>query len=198
MTSDVDSLQELVQMGLLMFVSNGLLLVVSVVVLAAVSWKLLLLCFICVPFVVLASIRFQRESNAAYLDVRDGIGNTLSQLQEGIAGVRVVQAFGREDVESARFQRGNYRCKLESFPLHVERNGQGADLRCGEDNLQVLDAIAYGQSDAIALAHAKRQQPVCKLVHPPVELAVGYIAKFVLSRGLDGKLMRVSPQAVVY
>ncbi len=109
MTSDVDSLQELVQMGLLMFVSNGLLLVVSVVVLALVSWELLLLCFVCVPFVVLASIRFQRESNAAYLDVRDGIGNTLSQLQEGIAGVRVVQAFGREDVESARFQLGNRR-----------------------------------------------------------------------------------------
>ena len=35
MTSDVDSLQELVQMGLLMFVSNGLLLVVSVIVLAS-------------------------------------------------------------------------------------------------------------------------------------------------------------------
>jgi ATP-binding cassette, subfamily B, bacterial len=109
MTSDVDSLQELVQMGLLMFVSNGLLLVVSIVVLALVSWQLLLLCFVCVPFVVLASIRFQRESNAAYLEVRDGIGNTLSQLQEGIAGVRVVQAFGREDVESARFQMGNRR-----------------------------------------------------------------------------------------
>ena len=109
MTSDVDSLQELVQMGLLMFVSNGILLVVSVFVLAVVSWKMLLLCFICVPFVVLASIKFQRESNKAYLDVRDGIGNTLSQLQEGIAGVRVVQAFGREDVEAERFQHGNQR-----------------------------------------------------------------------------------------
>ena len=109
MTSDVDSLQELVQMGLLMFVSNGILLVVSVVVLAVVSWKLLLLCLICVPFVVLASIKFQRESNKAYLDVRDGIGNTLSQLQEGIAGVRVVQAFGREDVEAERFEQGNQR-----------------------------------------------------------------------------------------
>ena len=109
MTSDVDSLQELVQMGLLMFVSNGLLLGVSVLVLAVVSWKLLLLCLVCVPFVVVASLRFQRASNVAYLDVRDGIGNTLSQLQEGIAGVRVVQAFGREDVEAARFQLGNRR-----------------------------------------------------------------------------------------
>jgi ATP-binding cassette subfamily B protein len=109
MTSDVDSLQELVQMGLLMFVSNGLLLVVSVVVLALVSWKLLLLCLVCVPFVVLASVKFQRDSNKAYLDVRDGIGNTLSQLQEGIAGVRVVQAFGREDVEADRFEQGSRR-----------------------------------------------------------------------------------------
>jgi ATP-binding cassette subfamily B protein len=109
MTSDVDSMQELVQMGLLMFVSNGLLLTVSVLVLAAVSWKLLALSVICLPAVIVASIKFQRDSNAAYLDVRDGIGNTLSRLQEGIAGVRVVQAFGREDVESARFQDGNRR-----------------------------------------------------------------------------------------
>ncbi|MGK2947738.1 MAG: ABC transporter ATP-binding protein [Acidimicrobiales bacterium] len=109
MTSDVDSLQELVQMGLLMFVSNGLLLFVSVIVLAVVSWQLLVLCLVCVPFVVMASIRFQRASNVAYLEVRDGIGSTLSQLQEGIAGVRVVQAFGREDVEAARFEQGSRR-----------------------------------------------------------------------------------------
>jgi ATP-binding cassette, subfamily B, bacterial len=109
MTSDVDSLQELVQMGLLMFVSNALLLAVSVVVLTVVSWKLLLLCLICLPAVILASIKFQRDSNTAYLEVRDGIGATLSHLQEGIAGVRVVQAFGREDVESSRFRRRSRR-----------------------------------------------------------------------------------------
>jgi ATP-binding cassette, subfamily B, bacterial len=109
MTSDVDSMQELVQMGLLMFVSNSLLLVVSVVVLAAVSWQLLLLCVVALPGVVIASIKFQRDSNAAYLEVRDGIGATLSHLQEGIAGVRVVQAFGREDVEAGRFRSSSRR-----------------------------------------------------------------------------------------
>jgi len=107
MTSDIDSLSELVQMGLLMFVQNGLLLVVSVVVLGLVSWQMLLLCLIAVPGVVLASAKFQRDSNEAYLDVRDGIGATLSQLQEGISGVRVVQAFAREDVQSSRFEERN-------------------------------------------------------------------------------------------
>jgi ATP-binding cassette subfamily B protein len=103
MTSDVDSLAELVQMGLVMLMMNALLLVISLVVLAIVSWQLLLVCLIVVPAVVVSSIRFQRESNRAYLHVRDRIGLTLSRLQEGLSGVRVIQAYGREDVEINRF-----------------------------------------------------------------------------------------------
>jgi ATP-binding cassette, subfamily B, bacterial len=108
MTSDVDSLAELIQLGLAMFVSNALLLVVSVLVLTTVSWQLMLVCMVGLPPVILASIKFQRDSNDAYLDVRDRIGSTLSHLQEGIAGVRVVQAFAREDVEVGRFEEGNW------------------------------------------------------------------------------------------
>jgi ATP-binding cassette subfamily B protein len=107
MTSDVDSLSELIQLGLAMFVSNAVLLLVSLVVLTTVSWQLMLVCTVALPPVILASIKFQRESNDAYLDVRDRIGSTLSHLQEGIAGVRVVQAFAREEVEVGRFERGN-------------------------------------------------------------------------------------------
>ena len=103
MTSDVDALAELVQMGLVMLAVNLLLLVLSVIVLAVVSWQLLLVCLVVVPFVVAASIRFQRESNLAYLTIRDRIGHTLSRLQEGISGVRVIQAYGRQDVEVERF-----------------------------------------------------------------------------------------------
>jgi ATP-binding cassette subfamily B protein len=117
MTSDVDSIAELVQTGLLMFLMNTLLLLLSIVVLALVSWQLLLICLAAVPFVVLASIKFQRDSNRAYLSVRDRIGGTLSKLQEGIAGVRVIQAFGRENHEVDRFtvdNRGLYDAHMDS------------------------------------------------------------------------------------
>jgi ATP-binding cassette subfamily B protein len=117
MTSDVDSLAELVQFGLLMFLMNALLLVFSVVVLALVSWQLVLICLIPVPFVVVASVKFQRDSNHAYLEVRERIGSTLSRLQEGISGVRVIQAFGRETVETSRFATENsslYRAHMDS------------------------------------------------------------------------------------
>ncbi len=103
MTSDVDALAELVQTGLLMFLANTLLLVLSVIVLALVSWKLLLVCVITLPFVILSSVKFQRDSNKAYLLVRDRIGTTLSSLQEGLSGVRVIQAYGREDEQVRRF-----------------------------------------------------------------------------------------------
>lgn len=117
MTSDIDSLAELVQMGLFMFVVSALVLVVSLVVLAVVSWQLLAVVAVAIPPVVAASIKFQRDSNRAYLSVRDRIAGTLSSMQEGFAGVRVVQAFAREEVEVDRFRgrnRGLYDAHMRS------------------------------------------------------------------------------------
>jgi ATP-binding cassette subfamily B protein len=117
MTSDIDALQELVQLGLLQFVSSVLLILITLVLLAFTSPVLLLVAAIPLPFVVLASIKFQRDSNAAYLTVRDRIGAMLSHLQEGITGVRVIQAYAREDVEADRFARRNrtlYRAHMRS------------------------------------------------------------------------------------
>src|SRR5438067_4462015 len=104
---DIDSLAELVQQGLLMFVSNALLFVFTILLLVALSWQLILVCLLPVPFVVMASIKFQHDSTRAYLTIRDRIGHMLSALQEGFAGVRVVQAFAREDIERERFTRTN-------------------------------------------------------------------------------------------
>jgi ATP-binding cassette subfamily B protein len=120
MTSDIDSLQVLVQLGLLMFVTASLVLVTSLVTLIILNPLLLVLCLMTMPFVVLASIRFHRESNRAYLAVRERIGTTLSSLQEGISGVRVVQAFGREDVQTNQFastNRGLYNTHMRSVKI---------------------------------------------------------------------------------
>ncbi|MBV9665808.1 MAG: ABC transporter ATP-binding protein [Actinobacteria bacterium] len=119
MTSDMDALQELVQQGLVMFVTNGLLLVFSIVVLLAMSPLLALICLVALPIVIVSSVRFQRSSNQAYLVVRDRIGQTLSTLQEGLSGVRVIQAFGREDTQVRRFSRHN-RAQLDAN-LHATK-----------------------------------------------------------------------------
>ncbi len=107
MTSDIDSLQELVQMGLIAFVTSGLLLVITITLLLLISPILALLCLAALPIVVIASIKFQRSSNRAYLVVRDRIGQTLATFQEGLSGVRVIQAFGREAAHEKRFAHHN-------------------------------------------------------------------------------------------
>jgi ATP-binding cassette subfamily B protein len=65
------------------------------------SWQLTLVGLLVMPIIIVASRKFQRDSNAAYLDVRENIGQNLSTLQEGIAGVRVIQAYAREPEQRA-------------------------------------------------------------------------------------------------
>src|SRR6185436_7196344 len=49
------------------------------------------------PIVIGATIWFRRASGRAYLRVRDRVGGTLTALQEGLAGVRVIQAFDQTE-----------------------------------------------------------------------------------------------------
>jgi ATP-binding cassette subfamily B protein len=107
LTSDVDALQELVQMGLAMFVQNVLLFCGAIAVIFIMSWQLALCMLVVVPPVVLATRWFRKAANAAYLEVRERIGTNLATLQEGLAGVRVVQAFGREGSFTRRFRETN-------------------------------------------------------------------------------------------
>ena len=113
MTSDIDSLQELIQQGLVAFATNALLLLFTITLMLMLSPMLSAICLIALPIVIIASVMFQRSSNRAYLKVRDRIGQTLSTFQEGISGVRVIQAFGREDTQVRRFSRAN-RAQLDA------------------------------------------------------------------------------------
>ena len=71
------------------------------------SWQLTLITLIVFPFLIAASVKFQRDSNRAYLEVREKVGANLSALQEGITGVRVIQAYAREDEQIRRFEESN-------------------------------------------------------------------------------------------
>lgn len=107
MTADIESMSELVQWGLLQLVSATILLALSFGVLVALSWQLTLVALTVVPLILVASVKFQRDSNRAYLDVRDKVGQNLSSLQEGISGVRVIQAYNREPEQRRRFRTSN-------------------------------------------------------------------------------------------
>lgn len=107
MTADIESMAELVQWGLMQFLSAFLLLFLAFFLLLSLSWQLTLITLIVFPFLIAASVKFQRDSNKAYLEVREKVGANLSALQEGITGVRVIQAYAREDEQIRRFEESN-------------------------------------------------------------------------------------------
>ena len=107
LTADVDALQELVQSGLTSIVQNVLLFIGSTIAIFILSWQLALTLLVVVPPAIFATRWFRRESNRAYVEVRERIGHNLATLQEGLAGVRVVQAFGRESSYALRFRETN-------------------------------------------------------------------------------------------
>ncbi|MEO5723304.1 MAG: ABC transporter transmembrane domain-containing protein, partial [Ilumatobacteraceae bacterium] len=109
MTADIESMGELIQWGLLQFLSAGLLLIMTLLVMLVISWQLTLAVMAVLPIVVVASIYFQRISNRAYLDVREKVGQNLAALQEGISGVRVIQAYHRQQEQTRRFYESNRR-----------------------------------------------------------------------------------------
>ncbi|MEY3132600.1 MAG: hypothetical protein RLZ29_937 [Actinomycetota bacterium] len=107
MTADIETMGELIQWGLLQFLASGFLVVLAFVVLFSLSWHLTLVVLIVFPVIVVASVKFQRDSNTAYLTVRERVGQNLGTLQEGIAAVRVIQAYAQEDHQIKRFERSN-------------------------------------------------------------------------------------------
>lgn len=107
MTSDVDAVRELVEGTLFSFIRAVLLVVLSFGVLLWMSPLLTLFCAGVVPPLILASVWFRRSSGGAWIAVRDRVADTLSAVQEGVSGVRVTQAFGRERAAVDRLRKRN-------------------------------------------------------------------------------------------
>ena len=174
MTADIESMSELVQWGLLQFVAAILLVAFSLVLAFVVSWQLALVGLLVMPVIIIASRKFQRDSNAAYLDVRENIGQNLSTLQEGIAGVRVIQAYAREPEQRRRFKQSNrdlYDSHVHSVRVStwyfglVETAGVMATaLIVGVGGwLYTNDVVLVGQIVSVVLLYAQLFEPVQQL-----------------------------------
>ncbi|MGB3735362.1 MAG: ABC transporter ATP-binding protein [Ilumatobacter sp.] len=118
MTADIESMAELVQWGLLQFIAAMFLIVIALALMLALSWQLTIAALLVMPVIIFASRKFQRDSNEAYLEVRERVGQNLSELQEGIAGVRVIQAYAQEGEQTRQFVASNrslYRSHVHSI-----------------------------------------------------------------------------------
>ena len=96
LTSDVQSLNELVREALVEITGSGLQILLTVVALLLLSPKLAAISLVALPILIASSWSFHHGAGRVYHAIRDRVADTLTALQEGLAGVRVVQAFRRE------------------------------------------------------------------------------------------------------
>jgi ATP-binding cassette subfamily B protein len=96
MTSDIEALSQLFQEGLVNFAVQALTVAVITVVLIIINPGLALITLlIVVPVTLVLSEWFRRRSESAYRRVRNRIGDVLADLQESLAGIRVITAHNR-------------------------------------------------------------------------------------------------------
>ncbi len=108
LTSDVETIQLFVTEGLVASVSTLMYLAGSITVLFLIDVKMAAAGFAAtLPLLIVASMVFRARSERAYRQVRDRIASVLSFMQETVRGVHVVQAFGRERVNTRRFREVN-------------------------------------------------------------------------------------------
>jgi len=96
LTSDVQSLTEFIREALIEVVGSGLQIVLTAVALVVLSPMLAAVSLVALPILLLSSWAFHHSAGRVYHAIRDRVADTFTVLQEGLAGVRVVQAFRRE------------------------------------------------------------------------------------------------------
>jgi ABC-type multidrug transport system fused ATPase/permease subunit len=107
LTNDVEALDQLVTDGVTTLVQNTLVLVGSAAILFLLDWRLALATLAVLPLMAVATALFRIRSARAYRAVRERLGLVTATLAEDIAGMRVVQAFTREQKNLGRFRKVN-------------------------------------------------------------------------------------------
>jgi ATP-binding cassette, subfamily B, multidrug efflux pump len=126
-TSDVEALRNFTGRGLLQILNTALLLLGVTAALWRMNWTLALLSLLVLPALILRTTQFSRRIRPMYRRLQDQIAHVAGDIQENIAGVRVVKAFGREREEIARFNDGNERL-YDDYLAAAREQGVNAPL----------------------------------------------------------------------
>ena len=118
MTSDMQSLNEFAREGASSVITALLTIFGATIAVFLVDAQLALLSFLILPLLGIATRIFRSHADAAYWSIREWIGQVLSSLQEGISGVRIIQAYSDERTQFDRFKNVN--------DQHLKANMQSA------------------------------------------------------------------------
>jgi len=77
-----------------------------------INWKLAVLTFILVPFIVILTVYFSKKMSQAFSSMFADIADFNARVENNVGGIRVVQAFANEQYEIDQFTENNERFRL--------------------------------------------------------------------------------------
>lgn len=117
LTSDVEALGEMFAAGIVSVIGDFLLLAGIVAAMLWMDVKLSLVTFAVLPPLIFVAWLFRRNMRQAFREVRSRLGKMNGHLSEVLGAVSVVQAFGKEREEQARFTELNYAHREANRPV---------------------------------------------------------------------------------
>ncbi len=120
--NDVQQLQELLTQGIFTLLTSLLTLVGIAVIMIMMNPWLALITLTVVPVLAIIISVWQKYARRAFTNVRKAIATVNSQLQEDIAGVRVIQSLSREEENYEQFDEVN-RAHLDANVTAVRMEG---------------------------------------------------------------------------
>jgi ATP-binding cassette subfamily B protein len=106
--NDVETLNELFSTGVVGLLSDVSTVLGIAVIMLWLDWQLALLCLTAFPIILYVSRFYRRRAREVYRESRLILGRLNAGLQENIAGVATIQAFGQEAKMYRRFQEINF------------------------------------------------------------------------------------------
>jgi ATP-binding cassette, subfamily B, multidrug efflux pump len=113
-TTDVDALNEMFTSGVVSIFEDLFVLAGILGVMLCMNWKLALITFAVLPFIVVATKIFRDRVRDSYRRIRVAIARINSYLQEHVSGMVVLQLFNRERKAYTRFSEIN-RSHMDAF-----------------------------------------------------------------------------------
>ncbi len=110
--ADMQRIGEIFSQGFFVIVADLLKMFAAATLMIYMNWKLALIVFSLLPVILYATRLFQKAMKVAFVEVRAQVANLNSFVQERIAGMKIVQLFTREKIESEKFRVINEKHKL--------------------------------------------------------------------------------------
>ena len=106
-TNDSDTIQQVVGFALVQVLSSVVLILWIIWQMLVLNWVYALISLSVVPLMGLATLWISNHARKAFRVTRQSIGEVNAELEEGISGVREVQAFSREETNIEQFRQSN-------------------------------------------------------------------------------------------